>query len=170
MCRAHQHAAGASKQGAYRRNRRAECWPGPVITGWTLTRRVHRQAARGTKLHVAVEQGQRPMPITVTAGQRGNSPQFEPVLENSRVPRIGSGRPRVRPDRVRADRAYSFRKNRAYPRRRGIHCTIPYKADQARNRRKLSPAAADRRVSARWITASAMRSSVGSTDVKGTGQ
>ncbi|MFI6495122.1 transposase [Streptomyces sp. NPDC050564] len=77
------------------------------------------------------------MSIVVTAGQRGDSPQFEPVLENVRVPRIGSGRPRVRPDRVRADRAYSSRANRAYLRRRGIRCTNPYKADQARNRRKL---------------------------------
>jgi transposase len=38
---------------------------------------------------------------------------------------------------VRADRAYASRKNRAYLRRRGIRCTIPDKADQARNRRKL---------------------------------
>ncbi|MFE4801555.1 transposase [Streptomyces sp. NPDC056708] len=59
------------------------------------------------------------------------------MLENVRVPRIGSGRPRVRPDRVRADRAYSSRKNRAYLHRRGIRCAIPCKADQARNRRKL---------------------------------
>jgi transposase len=45
-------------------------------------------------------------------------------------------RPRTRPRRVRADRAYASRKNRAYLRRRGIRCTIPDKADQARNRRK----------------------------------
>ncbi|MGW3378545.1 transposase, partial [Streptomyces hydrogenans] len=38
---------------------------------------------------------------------------------------------------VRADRAYASRKNRAYLRRRGIRCTIPDKADQARNRQKL---------------------------------
>jgi hypothetical protein len=38
---------------------------------------------------------------------------------------------------VRADKAYASRKNRAYLRRRGIHCTIPNKADQARNRKKL---------------------------------
>ncbi|MFI0453116.1 transposase [Actinomadura sp. 6N118] len=31
---------------------------------------------------------------------------------------------------------YASRKNRAYLRRHGIHCTIPDKADQARNRRK----------------------------------
>ena len=88
-----------------------------------------------TKLHLATEQGQKPMSIVVTAGQRGDSPQFEPVLEKVRVPRIGQGRPRTRPDRVRADRAYASRKNRAYLRRRGIR--IPDKADQARNRKKL---------------------------------
>ncbi|MFE3659832.1 transposase [Streptomyces sp. NPDC059165] len=38
---------------------------------------------------------------------------------------------------MRADRAYPSRTNRAYLRRRGIRCTIPNKADQARNRRKL---------------------------------
>ena len=37
---------------------------------------------------------------------------------------------------MRADKAYASRKNRAYLRRRGIRCTIPDKADQARNRRK----------------------------------
>lgn len=90
-----------------------------------------------TKLHLAVEQGQKPMSILVTAGQRGDSPQFEPVLDRVRVPRIGPGRPRVRPDRVRADKAYASRKNRAYLRRRGIRCTIPDKVDQAHNRQKL---------------------------------
>ncbi|GAA4988751.1 hypothetical protein GCM10025734_14640 [Kitasatospora paranensis] len=52
------------------------------------------------------------------------------------MPRIGPGRPRARPDRVRADRAYASRKNHDYLRRRGIRCTVPDKADQARNRRK----------------------------------
>ncbi|WP_427925165.1 transposase [Streptomyces sp. cg40] len=39
-------------------------------------------------------------------------------------------------DRLRADRAYASRKNRAYLRRRGIRCTIPHKADQARHRKQ----------------------------------
>ncbi|MFD7426833.1 transposase [Streptomyces sp. NPDC059818] len=52
------------------------------------------------------------------------------------MPRLGPGRPRVRPDRVRADKAYASRRNRAYLRRRGIRCTIPDKAGQARNRQK----------------------------------
>ncbi|WP_415924066.1 hypothetical protein [Streptomyces sp. ID05-47C] len=78
------------------------------------------------------------------------------------MPRIGPGRPRVRPDRVRADKAYASRKNRAYLRRRGIRCTIPDKADQARNRQKLG-SRGGRRISTRPTTASATRSSVGST-------
>lgn len=60
------------------------------------------------------------MALVVTAGQRGDSPQFEPVLKEVRVPRLGPGRPRGRPDRVRADKAYASRRNRAYLRRRGI--------------------------------------------------
>lgn len=53
------------------------------------------------------------------------------------MPRVGRGRPRTRPDKVRADKAYGSRGNRAYPRRRGIGSTIPEKADQVRNRKKL---------------------------------
>ena len=78
-----------------------------------------------------------PMSIVITAGQRGESPQFEVVLGRIRVPRLGLGRPRNRPTRVRADKAYASRKNRAYLRGRGIHCTIPNKADHIRNRAKL---------------------------------
>ncbi|MEU3604523.1 transposase [Streptomyces sp. NPDC035033] len=66
-----------------------------------------------TKLHLAVEQGQKPLSLFVTAGQRHDSPQFQPVLDGIRVPRIGRGRPRTKPDRVRADKAYGSRANRA---------------------------------------------------------
>ncbi|MFF3334141.1 transposase [Streptomyces sp. NPDC002888] len=78
-----------------------------------------------TKVHLAVEQRQKPMSIVITAGQWGDSPQFEAVLGCVRVPRLGPGRPRTRPRRVRADKAYASCKNRAYLRRRGIRCTIP---------------------------------------------
>ncbi|MFQ3559037.1 transposase [Streptomyces gramineus] len=36
-----------------------------------------------------------------------------------------------------SSQAYASRRNRAYLRRRWIRCTIPDKADQARNRQKL---------------------------------
>jgi len=49
--------------------------------------------------------------------------------------RLGRSRPRTRPRRVLADKAYGSRANRAYLRRRGIRCTIAEKADQIRNRK-----------------------------------
>ena len=71
----------------------------------------------------------------VTAGQRGDSPQFAAVLGGIRVPRLGAGRPRTRPDRVVADKAYSSKANRALLRRLDIKATIPVKDDQAAHRR-----------------------------------
>jgi transposase len=88
-----------------------------------------------TKAHLACEQHQKPLSILVTAGQRGDSPQFQAVLEGIAVPRPGRGQPRTRPGRVLADKAYGSRANRAYLRRRGIRCTIPEKTDQIRHRK-----------------------------------
>lgn len=102
----------------------------------TTTRWAGQGGGFTTKLHLVCEQGQRPLSLLVTAGHRHDSPQFQPVLEAIRVPRTGPGRPRSRPDKVRADKAYGSRANRAYLRRRGIGCTIPEKADQVRNRKK----------------------------------
>jgi transposase len=87
-----------------------------------------------TKLHLACEQGQRPLSMLVTAGQAGDSPQFSRVLDAIRVPRLGPGRARTRPQRVLADKAYSSRDNRAELRRRGIKATIAQPSDQAGHR------------------------------------
>lgn len=89
-----------------------------------------------TKLHLATEQGQRPLSVLVTPGQYGDAPQFQAVLSGIAVPRAGPGRPRTRPDRVLGDKAYSSRANRAYLRRRGIAATIPEKHDQAGHRKR----------------------------------
>ncbi|AYG78296.1 hypothetical protein DWB77_00403 [Streptomyces hundungensis] len=43
----------------------------------------------------------------------------------------------VRPDRVRADKAYGSRANRSYLRRCGVKCTISEKADQIGNCQRL---------------------------------
>ncbi|MFD5815683.1 IS5 family transposase [Streptomyces sp. NPDC127038] len=132
VARAHQHAAGARKKGHCRRSLPVESSLSPTNHGLGRSR-----GGLTTKLHLAVEQGQKPLSLLITAGQRHDSPQFQPVLEGIRVPRIGPGRPRTKPDRVRADRAYGSRVNRAYLRRRGIGCTIPEKVDQVRHRKKL---------------------------------
>jgi hypothetical protein len=83
----------------------------------------------------ACEPRQKPLSVLITAGQRGDSPQFQAVLEAIRVPRPGGGHPRTRRGRVLADKAYGSRANRAYLRRRKIACTIPEKADQVRHRK-----------------------------------
>ena len=71
------------------------------------------------------------MSILITAGQRGDSPQFtgRPGRDH-RCPGLGPGRPRTRPGRVLADKAYGSRANRAYLRRRGIAATIPEQRDR----------------------------------------
>ena len=74
--------------------------------------------------------------LVITAGQRGDSPQFAPVLARIRVPRKGPGRPRTRPKRVLADKAYSSLANRKLLARRGIEAVIPVKDDQKANRKK----------------------------------
>jgi transposase len=69
-----------------------------------------------------------------SAGQRGDSLGFVPVLERVRVRRSGPGRPRTRPGRVLADKAYSGKGNRAWLRKHRIRAVIPQRADEARNR------------------------------------
>ncbi len=73
--------------------------------------------------------------LIVTAGHRGDSPQFIPVLRRIRVSRLGVGRARSRPDLVLADRAYTSRGNRRYLRSRGIKACIPSKTDQDAHRK-----------------------------------
>ncbi|WP_369200468.1 IS5 family transposase [Streptomyces sp. PU-14G] len=131
IARAHQHAAGARKRGICRSSRPAASSFEPDDHGLGRSR-----GGLTTKLHLAVEQAQKPMSLVITAGQRGDSPQFQVVLGHIRVPRVGPGRPRTRPDKVRADKAYGSRANRAYLRKRGICCTIPEKRDQIANRKK----------------------------------
>ncbi|MFF8717836.1 IS5 family transposase [Streptomyces sp. NPDC015184] len=134
IARAHQHAAGARKKGICRSSRRVVSSPSPTNHGLGRSR-----GGLTTKLHLAVEQAQKPMSLVITAGQHGDSPQFQVVLDRIRVARLGPGRPRTRPDKVRADKAYGSRANRAYLRKRGIRCTIPEKRDQLANRKTRGP-------------------------------
>ena len=131
IARAHQHAAGARKGDLQKEP------PGGVAAEPGDHALGRSRGGRTTKVHLSCEQDQKPLSIVVTAGQRGDSPQFAAVIEAIRVPRPGPGRPRTRPDRVLADKAYSSKGTRAYLRRRGIRATIPVKADQAANRRRL---------------------------------
>ncbi|WP_455566527.1 transposase [Nocardia gamkensis] len=107
--------------------------------------------------------------ITVSGGHgAADSPQFTTVLDAIEVGRPGGGRPRVRPDRVLADKAYSSRANRAWLRRHGIRATIPVPADQAANRRNRGAVGGRPPAFDRTSTVTAMRSSGASTSSNNT--
>ena len=55
-------------------------------------------------------------------------------MQRLRIRRTGRGRPRTRPSRLLADKAYSNRPIRSYLRRRRITATIPEKSDQQKAR------------------------------------
>lgn len=76
----------------------------------------------------------------MTAGQRHESTQLEAVLDASWVPRLPgvAGRPRKRPERLIADKGYSYPSCRKLLRGRGIRHTIPERRDQ-RERRMRRP-------------------------------
>jgi hypothetical protein len=88
-----------------------------------------------TKTHLACKQGQKVLSMIVTAGHRGDNPQFIPVLRRIRVSRLGVGRARSRPVLVLADKAFTNRGNRRYLRSRGIKACIPSKSDQDAHRK-----------------------------------
>ncbi|MGY0461339.1 IS5 family transposase [Kitasatospora sp. cg17-2] len=141
IVRAHQHAAGArtdlppalDSKGLGRGNTRSDAVAEPRRPpggggggGEGLGR------SRGgftTKVHLSADGRCRPLSLVITAGQRADCTQFEPVLEKIRVPRSGPGRPRKRPDSLAADKGYSNGPCRDYLRRRGIRHTIPEKTD-----------------------------------------
>ena len=130
IMRAHQHAAGARRDGAQQKEP-----PGGIEVEPADHALGRSRGGFTTKVHLAVEQGRKPLVTRLTGGQCGDSPHFIPVIAAIQVPRLGSGRPRTRPDRVLADKAYPSRANRDYLRRRGIKATIPIKIDQHAHRR-----------------------------------
>jgi transposase len=96
-----------------------------------------------TKFHLACDGKGRPLSVVITPGQRHDSTQLAPVLDGIRVPRPGGrGRPRTRPDRLIADKGYSYPADKGYSyprcrrllRGRRIPHTIPQRRDQQAQR------------------------------------
>ncbi|MFI7495982.1 IS5 family transposase [Kocuria sp. M4R2S49] len=87
-----------------------------------------------TKIHqVEGGRGRPPTPV-ITGGQRNDGAVLDQVLSEIRVPRVGAGRPRARPEAVIADRAYATGVIRTELRRRRIRVVIPEKRDQIATR------------------------------------
>ncbi|MFE1453394.1 IS5 family transposase [Streptomyces olivaceoviridis] len=151
IVRAHQHAAGARTEPAGARLKGGRTGRTPGRNAVAEPRRPPGGGGAGgegpgrsrggftTKLHLSADGRCRPLSLIVTPGQRAHCTQFKPVLEKIRVPRIGPGRPRKKPESLAADKAYSNGPCREYLRRRGIRHTIPEKTDsQAARQRKGS--------------------------------
>jgi len=79
----------------------------------------------GSKHHFLTDQNGVPLAVVLTAANVHDSRIFEePVDAAGPVKRPGKGRPRRRPEKLRADKAYDFPRCRAALRRRGIKSRI----------------------------------------------
>lgn len=69
-------------------------WKTPDVADRAATDQFGRSRSRlTTKIHLSCEQGQKVQSLVVTAGQRGDLPQFQAVLDGINVPCVGAGRP-----------------------------------------------------------------------------
>ena len=111
----------------------AQCQPGLNDEDKAQWRAMGR--SRGgltTKVHLRVDGRGLVMTIVLSEGQRHDSKFFEAVMEQKPLSGGRKGRPRQRPKRVAADKAYSNSRIRDYLRKRAIRVTIPRKKDQRR--------------------------------------
>ena len=72
-----------------------------------------------TKIHGRVDGNGKPMTLLLTPGECHESTMAQALLEHGAVKRVKSGRPRKRPKRIVADKAYGSRAFRQFLRRRG---------------------------------------------------
>ena len=117
IARAHQHTAGARRHPGQQQEP-----PGGLSTEPDDHALGRSRGGLTTKIRLACEQGQKVLSLVVTAGQRGDSPQFQTVLDGINVPRIGAGRPGTRPGKGRADKACNSRANRGSGLKSGRSC------------------------------------------------
>jgi transposase len=82
------------------------------------------RARSGSKHHLLVDASGIPLAWTVTGGNRNDITQLIPLLERIPPVRGRVGRPRRRPARLAADRAYDHRPQRRQLRERGITAEI----------------------------------------------
>jgi putative transposase len=78
--------------------------------------------------------------VLVGAGHAHDGPVLEHLLAHLKVRRRRGGRARTRPDRLRADKAYSSRATRAMLAQRRITAVIPERSDQAAHRQRRGSA------------------------------
>ena len=92
------------------------------------------------KIHLAADGKGRPLGLVLTGGNAADTTFLPTVLETISVGDGGPGRPRTRPDRVLADKAYTSTANRKFLTGRGIKVTIPEREDQKAGRARRGSA------------------------------
>ena len=120
VVRAHQHAAGARRDGAV----------GSEVQAREALGR--SQGGFSTKLHLRAEGKGRPITAVLTGGERHEQIALEALLDQGTIRRPGRGRTRLRPRRAAGDKGYSSPTARRRLRRRHIRAVIPSKSNQRR--------------------------------------
>lgn len=82
---------------------------------------------KGTKAVVLADGEGIPLGVCVVSATPNEVTLAEPTLAAVRVPRAGRGRPRMRPQRIIADRGYDSDPLRRRLHRRGIELIVPYR-------------------------------------------
>jgi len=114
------------------------------------------------KIHLACEQGRGPLSALITAGHRGDSPQFLPLLNPLRAPGLGPGRPAPARTGSRG-RGLLVAGQPRLPSRAEDRRDDPVTVDQHAHRLERGSAAGVRPRSTRTSTGSVTRSNAGST-------
>jgi transposase len=93
-----------------------------------------------TKIHQLVDGAGMPLVVLTAPGQAGDAPMFPILMSHLRVASSAPGRPRVRPDKVRGDKAYSSKAIRELLRSKGVTAVIPQPDDQVAHRKRRGSA------------------------------
>src|SRR4051812_39965689 len=92
------------------------------------------------KIHLATDGKGRPLGLVLTGGNAADTSFFTTVLDTISVRDGRPGRPRTRPERGLADKAYTSAANRRYLTGRGIRVAIPERDDQKAGRARRGSA------------------------------
>jgi transposase len=92
------------------------------------------------KIHLASDGKGRPLGLLLTGGNAADTSFFTTVLDTICVHDGRPGRPRTRPDRVLADKAYTSTANRRFLTDRRVKVTIPEREDQKAGRARRGSA------------------------------
>lgn len=119
VIRAHQHAAGARKIGTDGQSRTKE----DLALG-------RSRGGFGTKIHIRVEGGGKPMVLVITPGETQEVTVFEQLMNGGNVKRKRRGRPKKNPDALAGDKGYTGKKPRALLKNRKIKDVIPTRVNE----------------------------------------